>query len=129
MPVRIAAGHQLLWLAALSQLPLPPEVAGLRLVPLPAQAPSPYWPTASDRRWSTDGCVLWRRGGTGTGTGTASGGLVPASYGASQAGAVIRYRLAPSSAHRPAVYLRASSALRFPRDEEVAVGFAARPLA
>lgn len=131
VPVRIAAGHQLLWLAALSQLPLPPEMALLQAgTPRRAGAvPFPYRSPEAARRWSADGWILWRRGGSGPGAGTASSGLAPASYGASQAGAVIRYRLDPGSAHHPTLYLRASTALHQPRDEEVAAGFAVRPLA
>ena len=123
VPVRIAAGHNLLLLAALSQLPLPPE---LRLARDPGTpTPFPYRAAPPQpRRWSGDAWLLWRRGSGGPTT----AGLGPASYGASQAGAVIRYRLAPGSAHRPALYLRATAALRTPRDEEVAFGFAARPL-
>ncbi|HVR90826.1 MAG TPA: hypothetical protein VHG29_07020 [Novosphingobium sp.] len=127
VPVRIAAGHQLLWLAALSQLPLPPEMTLLQGGPpnRDGTARFPYRSPEAVRRWSADGWILWRRGRTGI----ASSGFAPASYGASQAGAVIRYRLAPGSEHRPTFYLRASTALRSPRDEEVAAGFAVRPLA
>ena len=127
VPARIAAGHQLLWLAALSQMPLPPEMAVLQNATPTRQgiAPFPYRVPEAARRWSADGWLLWRQGGTGM-TGS---GMAPASYGGSQAGAVIRYRLAPGSAHRPTFYVRASTALRGPRDEEVAAGFAARPLA
>lgn len=127
VPARIAAGHQLLWLAALSQLPLPPEMAALQNGTPTRQGvtPFPYRAPEASRRWSVDGWILWRQGGAGM----TSSGMAPASYGASQAGAVIRYRLAPGSAHRPTLYLRASTALRQPRDEEAAIGFAARPLA
>ncbi len=126
VPARIAAGHQLLWLAALSRLPLPPEMAGLQNGTPTRQgvAPFPYRAREAMRRWSADGWIMWRQGGAGL-TGS---GMAPASYGGSQAGAVIRYRLAPGSAHRPTLYLRASTALRQPRDEEAAIGFAARPL-
>lgn len=117
---RVAAAHQMAWLAAVAQLPLPPEAA-LALAPQrppAARAPSP-------QRWSADGWLLLRRGGSGASPG---GALLP-SLGASQAGAVLRYRLAPSSAHRPALYLRASSALQTPRGEELAAGLSLRPLA
>ncbi|MDP3675864.1 MAG: hypothetical protein Q8R44_12350 [Novosphingobium sp.] len=70
------AAHQLLYLAALGRLPLPP---GLALVAAPPRlAPAPdSWAEAAPR-WSGDGWVLVRRG---------SGGLAAASgspaYGAS----------------------------------------------
>lgn len=123
VPVRIAAGHNLLLLAALSQLPLPPELRLAREPGAPTRFPYRAAPP-QPRRWSGDAWLLWRRGSGGTTT----AGLGPGSYGASQAGAVIRYRLAPGSAHRPALYLRATTALHAPRDEEVAIGFAARQL-
>ncbi|MFM5885466.1 MAG: hypothetical protein ACKOQ3_09125, partial [Novosphingobium sp.] len=50
-------------------------------------------------------------------------------YGASQAGMVVRYRLAPGSAHRPMLYLRGSGPLAAPRGAELAAGLALRPLA
>ena len=115
VPVRVAAGHQLLWMAALSMLPDPGELAPVARRPVRVTEP----------RWSGDGWVLWRRGGAGS----AAAGFAPSTYGASQAGAVIRYRLAPGNSHRPALYLRATTALEAPRGEEVAFGLAARPLA
>lgn len=115
---RLAGGHQLLWLAALAQLPLPPEATPSAR----GQAPPPA--TAAQARFSGDAWLLLRRGGSGAG---AAGG-VPASYGASQAGAVIRYRLAPGSALRPAAYLRVSGAVHRPHDEEAAAGLSFRPV-
>ena len=50
-------------------------------------------------------------------------------YGGSQAGAVLRYRLAPNSAYRPTAYLRANTALGAVRESEIALGLAARPIA
>lgn len=121
VPVRVAAGHQLLWMAALSQLPLPGEIAAPAVASVPAK-PRPQ--AVSLPRWSADGWLLWRRDGAGPGV----GGFAPSTYGASQAGAVVRYRLAPSSEHRPALYLRATSALEAPRGEEAALGLSARPI-
>lgn len=124
LPPRVAAAHQMAWLAAVAQLPLPPEAAA-------ALAPAPAKPLGGPPartvlpRWSADGWLLLRRGGSGVSPG---GALLPA-LGASQAGAVVRYRLAPASAHRPALHLRASSALQQPRGEELAAGLAMRPLA
>lgn len=128
---RLSGSHQLAWMASVAQLPVPLFIrdrlsgtdrsAGL----LPAEARAArLGAPAGDKRWSVDGWLLLRRGGEGLG----AGGLPSASYGASQAGAVVRYRLAPASDHRPALYLRATSALKAPRGEEAAVGLALRPL-
>jgi hypothetical protein len=80
-------------------------------------------PAMSVNRWTGDSWLLLRNG---------SGDPITAgepSYGRSQAGAVLRYRLAPSSSHRPLAYVRTTRALSGPREAEVAAGVAARPLA
>ncbi len=130
---RIAAGHQLLWLAGVSGLALPPDLAQHFAVrpPLAAAPAAPRSAEASKRRWSGDTWLLLRRGGNGynlPGAGLPGANLTSGAYGASQAGAVIRYHLAPSSPHRPAAYLRVSSALERPRGEEAALGLSLRPL-
>ncbi|MFZ5743570.1 MAG: hypothetical protein ACOY7T_03705 [Pseudomonadota bacterium] len=128
---RVAAAHQLAWMAGVAQLPMPRFVmdrlsATDRTAALmPAEARQARVAPLSAKRWSADGWLLLRQGGVGT----TAAGLPSPSYGASQAGAVIRYRLAPASAHRPALYLRASSAVQAPRGEELALGLSARPLA
>lgn len=76
-------------------------------------------------RWSGDSWLLWRRDGGGVGIAAFAG----PSYGASQAGAVLRYRLAPGSRYQPQAYLRGSTALNDPRESELAFGLAVRPLA
>lgn len=73
-------------------------------------------------RWSIDAWALWREGGN-----------VPlvagqSSYGRSQAGAVVRYRLGEASGHVPQLYLRGTSALEGVREREVAFGGSARPM-
>jgi hypothetical protein len=115
----VAGGHQLLWLAAAAMLPLPADVAARF-----AAAPPPR--TASPPRWSADGWVFLRRGGVPVTFPRLSGG---GTYGASQAGAVLRYRLALDDPHRPTVYLRGAGALNGTREQEAALGLAARPLA
>lgn len=151
-------GHQLLWMGAMTNLPLASDVArvtvprpdagqaagGLRrgtertatawqspraapfLTP-PSAPVSPPVATA-DRprlpRWSGDAWLLWRRGGNGAPTGP----LVLPSYGADQVGAVLRYRLAPTSSYQPSLYGRAYSALNGTGEREAALGFAARPV-
>ena len=74
-------------------------------------------------RWSGDGWLLLRTDGNGP--------LAPGvpSYGRSQAGAVVRYQLAPSGGHRPLAYARVTRALTGPAESELAAGLAARPLA
>ena len=126
---RIAAGHQLLFLAGLALVPLPEPALAARVPappgPVPRPAGQPAW------RWSGDGWILWRSGGNGfnlPGAGLPGAGPPSGVYGASQAGVVLRYRLAPASGQRPALYLRATSALARPRGEELAAGVVLRPL-
>ena len=89
-----------------------------------APAPVPLSPGLAEGkvdRWSADTWVLARRESPFP---PASGRPV---YGGSQAGAVLRYRLAPESAYRPMAYLRANTALGAIRENEIALGVAARP--
>lgn len=74
------------------------------------------------RRWSAD---LWMalREAAGQLIGTVAAPV----YGGSQAGAVLRYRLAPASSREPAAYVRAVHALGR-QEGDVAAGFAARVL-
>ncbi|MGB3739981.1 MAG: hypothetical protein WA948_11615 [Pontixanthobacter sp.] len=81
-------------------------------------------PVARTDRWSLDSWVFLRQGrGVAAVTGPA-----PANYGASQAGAVLRYRLDPGNTHRPAAYLRATAALAGQSQADLAVGLSARPV-
>ena len=120
----VAAAHQLLYLAALGRLPLPPGLALLATPPTPRSTPPAALATAAASRWSGDGWLLVRRG---------SGGLAAAagfpSYGASQAGGVIRFALAPNSPHAPQAYARVSRAIGGFDEGELAAGFSARPFA
>lgn len=111
--IAVAGGHQLLWLAATALLPMPP----LGIQPAPA-------PQSRELRWSGDGWLLLRRGNGPLAPGPAYG-----TYGASQAGAVIRYRLDQSDPRKPGAYLRATAALNGTREQEAALGLSARPLA
>ena len=121
VPVQVSAAHQLLWMAAVANLPLPP---GLLVRPAAMKEPARFNRQAADPRWSADGWFLLRRGGGAA----PAGGFSPPSYGASQAGAVARYRLAPRSPHRPALHLRASAALNGTEEREAAFGLSARPI-
>ncbi len=102
-----------------------PERAGMS--PAPADAPSDAAAAVPVRpkRWSVDAWALLRRDSA---EGVASPGALPATYGASQAGAVLRYRLALASAYRPAIYLRTSSSMGQLRETSAALGLSARPL-
>jgi len=123
--VQLATTHQVLWMAALAQVPMP--LAVLRRSGS-STATAPAFPAgreqADGRRWSADGWLMWRRGGASG----LVGGAAPSTYGGSQLGAVARYRLAPASRHRPALYLRATAPLEG-QGKEAALGLSARPLA
>ncbi len=112
----LAGGHQLLFMAALSMVPMPPEL-------VPTRDGSQNRDTSLAPRWSADGWVLLRRDG-GTSSLAPSGG----SYGASQIGAVLRYRLDRASANKPSLYLRTSAALNGTREQDAAFGLSLRPL-
>ena len=114
--MRMVAGHQLLYTAALGALPLPAEVAALEGRRSSAQP--------GQRRWSVDGWLLWRQGSIGLPSTVAPGG----SYGASQAGMVFRYRLTDQARAALAVYLRSSAPLDQPDASELALGLQAQPL-
>lgn len=106
--------------AATATATLPPDPP-----PLKPSARAIFVPSVAPSRWSGDAWLLVRRGGAQRST----SGFAPATYGASQAGAVIRYRLDPSSDRRPSAYVRGSVALEGFREEEVAIGLSARPIA
>ena len=78
------------------------------------------------RRFGLDAWVLLRDGAAAT---RPVGGVRPAGYGGSQAGAILRYRFAPDHALRPTAYLRASAALERRGEGEAAIGLSARPVA
>ena len=78
------------------------------------------------RRWSMDAWTLMRRD---SGSAPASVGALPGTYGASQAGGILRYRLALASPHRQTAYLRSTSTTGRIRETMAAVGFSARPFA
>jgi len=90
-------------------------------LPLPVAGPLP----GALGRWSLDGWAFWRQGSSAA---PVSQGRVPV-YGASQAGAVLQYRLAPSSGHDPRLYARAYRALVTRGENEIAAGASLRPLA
>lgn len=108
-----------------------PAIAGPRLpppnppeAPPAASEPAPT-PLKDDPRWSSDRWLLLRRG-----SGAAAQAPGAASYGASQAGAVVRYRLGKGDQNAAYGYLRTSLAINAPgNDKEIALGLGARPVA
>lgn len=134
---QLAAAHQLVWFAALRESSEreppgsdadPAPQAGAATWPggapfLPASAAAPA--TAPGGRWSVTGWAFWRQGSDSA---PVSQGRVPI-YGASQAGAVLQYRLAPASPHDPRLYTRAYRALVQRGESELALGVSARPIA
>jgi hypothetical protein len=91
----------------------------------PASAPYQPFKTSlaspTGGRWSADGWLLLRQDTTNA---LAFG---RGSYGRSQAGAVLRYDLGPSSPLRPMAHARVSQAIGA-RESELALGLSARPL-
>ncbi|WP_370032751.1 hypothetical protein [Qipengyuania mesophila] len=122
---RRAVGHNLLFAAGMANMPMPRSVAVLLdsapgAVRSIARAPQPL--TASP--WRIDAWALLREGGV-----RLTGGERPASYGASQLGAVLAYRLAPTgAAHQPVAYARVARSLVDGGETEGALGIRARPL-
>jgi hypothetical protein len=135
-------GHNLLMMAGLQGVLPDALVAALQRDPRPpaalarstaqaegALAPAgtiPNRQAAAGSRWSADAWVLLRDDSD------APLLLGQGAYGRSQAGGVLRYRLAPGSGHAPQAHLRGSVALSDPgvgqREKEVAVGLSARPI-
>lgn len=96
----------------------PPFLAASR--PAPGSASSPR-----RERWSLDAWAFYREG-SGVGV-PVSQGRVPI-YGASQAGAILQYRLNALGGHAPRLYLRGYRALIDGGESEVAFGASLRPL-
>ena len=115
-----SGGHQMLWLAAMSQLPIPSTLDHQAVT---GTGPNAFQPgqDPKEKRWSVDAWALWRQG-----SGIAQGRRP--SYGASQAGAVLNFRLRPSSGHDPRVYVRAYRALIDNPETEASLGVSARPV-
>ena len=121
------ASHQYLWLAALNQGMGLAEGSSSKFGSpgLGAALSVDSGPQSAPVRWSLDGWFYLRQGGARN----AAPGLLSPVYGASQAGAILRYRFAPNGILRPEAYARLTAALAGPADRELAVGLAGRPLA
>lgn len=94
---------------------LPPATPYHRAVPQAASAGS---------SWTGDAWIFLRP--EAMNRADANGAL--ATYGASQAGAVLRYRLSRQSRFAPTAFVRASSSLGGTKQAEVALGISARPV-
>ncbi len=103
-------------LGAVSLLAAPPAAAG-----------PPAWRVlpSQGKRWAGD-AWLFARSGSGARLAPAAGAPT---YGASQAGATLRYRLNEGNPASPTAYLRVSTVLDGADERELAAGIAAQPLA
>lgn len=103
-----------------------PSVWQFSAQPYPSSSASPVpVATARPRRWSVDSWALLRQDGAGP----LANGALPATYGASQAGAVLRYRLSPGDARQLTGYMRTTATLGTAmRETAAALGVSARPL-
>lgn len=108
-------------------VPLPPRTAVV--APARSQPADPqefYEPLVpkDDPRWSGENWLLMRAG-----SGSAAQAPGAASYGASQAGAIVRYRFGKGEPQDSYGYLRTSLAINAPgKDKEVALGLGIRPV-
>ena len=75
-------------------------------------------------RWRADGWLVLREGSSKL----AEGGRLPASYGGSQAGVALAYRLAPASHYAPAAYFRTNRSFGSHGETDSALGLRIRPL-
>lgn len=130
-PFDETSGHQLMWLASLTDQVARPApfmaaaAAPRQAAPFPVIAARAPADAGRADRWSLTGWVFLREGSTAAGA--VGAGPTP-SYGGSQAGGVLRYRLAPASPARPEAYVRVSSAVHVADDRELAAGLAVRPV-
>ena len=108
----------------MAHLPRPEALAGGPVSPTRLPRKASEKPAAQDR-WTLDAWAFWR---DGSASDTAAQGRAPV-YGASQAAAVLRYRIDPSNARDPRAYVRAYRALVSNGESELAAGLSARPLA
>lgn len=132
---QMSLGHRLLFSKAFSRAELPQMAhivlgesqSGLgfaRMDALAADAPWQAQAALREDRWSFDSWAFLRQGSNSL---NSSQGRAPV-YGASQLGATLQYRLAPTSSHDHKAYIRAYRALVSGGETELAVGLAARPV-
>ncbi|MCK0129133.1 hypothetical protein [Erythrobacter sp. F6033] len=121
--------HQVLWSHTMrSRLPYTQNASYMRDRPMRLRGVTPLSQPEGDPknldRLSFDAWGFWRQG---SGSTAVSQGRVPI-YGASQIGANLQYRVAPSSQHDPRIYARAYRAMIANGETEFAVGASAKPL-
>jgi len=134
----MAVARQMLWMAALANVPLPVAMEDVSQHEAPQPVPEErelvvlgHYPQEQGQvapraaRWSGDGWLLVRQGGGRVGAGSAPYGPT---YGANQIGAVLRYRLDAEDAHKPSLFLRGYGALNGTGEGEVAFGLSGRLL-
>ena len=130
---RTAASHNLLYMAAMAHVPLPGHVldamegSGLVNAATSVTEPplAPQQQLSFGDRLSVDSWLFLRQGDADF----ALTGPNAASYGRSQAGAVMRYQLAPSSGFEPSAYVRATGALGSVSEQDLAAGLSVKPVA
>lgn len=128
-PAEQVAAHDLLWIAAVTRgeygYPAPAIASNLG----PARSvhhkrvPEVLAEKGTPDRWTFDSWLLWRPVSRGTAA------VAPAAYGASQAGALISYRLAPGIRWAPRVYARATGFPEGASNPELAAGVSVNPIA
>jgi hypothetical protein len=103
-----------------------PSLRQLAAQPYPSSSATPVsLPVVPPKRWSSDAWALVRKGSSGPLT----NGALPATYGASQTGAVVRYRLVQGDPRQFSGYLRTTATLGAARGETTAaLGLSGRPL-
>lgn len=101
-----------------------PQFANPTFVDDPADSIGPAKVPNSARRLSLDAWAFWRQGSRGLAT---TIGRSP-TYGASQLGGILQYRLDPSSKRDPRFFVRAYRALVPQGETELSAGASARPL-
>lgn len=106
---------------AASPVPAVPRAPASRLASADHAEPGFAPISAPARRWRADIWLALRQGGAVF----QGSGLAAPVYGASQAGAVLRYRLAPASRSDPVAYVRVIQAIDR-REIDLAVGLGAR---
>ncbi len=123
-----SASHQRLWMAAMAHIGGGWEGPQANAMVMQASAYPAIAPASRSRpvsRWSFDSWVFLRQS-AGNDRGA---GPLPATYGGSQVGAVMRYRLSRSSPNRPSAYVRVTKALAGPTQGDISAGVSARPFA
>lgn len=123
----LAPVFQTAWGTAMPRFSLDRETTGRRPTGTAQADPQEFYEPVvekDDPRWSGENWLLMRAG-----SGAAAQAPGAASYGASQAGAIVRYRFGKGEPQDAYGYLRTSLAINAPgKDKELALGFGVRPV-